>query len=400
MPRDANSPFSPGLPVPVEFFVGRWGEIERLRQKAARAQSGRLEVGFLLGEWGIGKSSLASFIRVLAERDYQMIGLHTFLGGVTSLDEMVRRTFDRLVKESVEKTWHEKVLQFFGNHIQQAGLFGVSVGFGAPPEDLRRMVHDFSSMLRNLMGRVKDEKKGILLVLDDINGLASSAEFANWLKSLLDEIATSGKPFPMCLLLVGLEERRQSLIDLQPSLARVFELVEIAAWNSEETRTFYKNAFSRVGIEVEDEALEILSSFAGGLPVLAHEIGDTAFSVDDDGHINESDALKAVFAAADIVGRKYLQPQVFQTIRSARYRAILRRLARDPFGPSFKRQDVLKHLKQDEAKVLDNFFRRMTTLGVISHDSEAGPGAYVFRNLLNYLYFRLEAERARESNEL
>ncbi len=34
-------------------------------------------------------------------------------------------------------------------------------------------------------------KKAILLVLDDINGLSASENFANRLKSLVDEIATS-----------------------------------------------------------------------------------------------------------------------------------------------------------------------------------------------------------------
>lgn len=101
MPKDTSSPFAPGLPVPVEFFVERLAEIERLKKKMARAESGRLEVAFLIGERGIGKSSLASFVRFLAEREYQMIGLHTFLGGVTSLEEMARRVFDRLLKESV-----------------------------------------------------------------------------------------------------------------------------------------------------------------------------------------------------------------------------------------------------------------------------------------------------------
>jgi hypothetical protein len=37
------SPFTPGLPVPVEFFVGRQEEVDRLRQKVASATSGRLE---------------------------------------------------------------------------------------------------------------------------------------------------------------------------------------------------------------------------------------------------------------------------------------------------------------------------------------------------------------------
>jgi hypothetical protein len=398
MPKD-YSPFIPGLPVPVEFFVGRLAEVGRLKDKVASAVSGRLQVAFLSGERGIGKSSLASFVRFLTERDNQALGLHAFLGGVTSLEEMVRRVFDRLLKESASASWHQKVREFFGNHVRQVGLFGVSVEFEAPAQDLRRIVHDFAPALRKLVERLKDEKKGIFLALDDINGLAVSEEFANWLKSLVDEIATARQPLPLFLLLVGLEERRQSLIELQPSLARVFDLVEIRAWTSEETRTFYRNAFTSVGMIVEDAALGTLVRYAGGLPVLAHEIGDAVFTADRDGRIDRQDALDGIMTAADIIGRKHLEPQVFQAIRSTRYRAILRKLAREPLEVSFQRRQALQRLSRDEIRVFDNFLRRMHQLGVLTRDPERGAGAYRFANLLHYLYFWLEAERTRESRE-
>lgn len=97
-------------------------------------------------------------------------------------------------------------------------------------------MHDFAPALRNLVRELGEQHHGILLVLDDINGLAESADFANWLKSLVDEIATARDPLPLCVLLVGLPERRHSLVTLQPSLARVFDLVEMEPWSDGETR--------------------------------------------------------------------------------------------------------------------------------------------------------------------
>jgi len=389
------SPFTPGQPVPIEFFVGRVDEVNRLKQASAESAAGRLRAMFLSGERGIGKSSLASFVRFLAERDHQLLGLHTFLGGVDSLEEMVRRVFDRLLNESIGKAWHEKVRGFFGNHIRQVGLFGVSVQFGEAGKDLPPMVYDFVPALRRLVERLRDDKKGILLILDDINGLASVASFANWLKSLVDEISTSHEPLPLCLVLVGLEDRRQSLIANQPSLARVFNLVDIRPWTETETSDFFQKAFDKVGVPVEESALRALTRYAGGLPVLAHEIGDATFRIDQDSSIGESDAVAGVISAADIVGRKYLEPQVFQALRSTRYRAILRKAAVDePIGMSFHRRDLLKRLSDDEAKVTDNFLRRLKKLGVLRSDPEGGPGAYRFDNLLHKVYFWMEANRA------
>lgn len=394
MPKDISSPFTPGRPVPVESFVGRLEEIQRLRRKVQSAvRARRLEIAFVAGERGIGKSSLAAFVRTLCEREERVLGIHTFLGGVNSLEEMVRRVFDRLLKEGAETPWYGKLKAFFGKHIREVGLFGISVEFGAPDRDLGRLVHDFAPALRNLLENLKDEKSGVLLVLDDINGLASSEHFANWLKSLVDEISVSRQPLPLCLLLVGLEDRRESLIQLQPSLARVFDVVDIRSWSESETREFFRAAFAKVNMSVADEALGMLATYAGGLPVFAHELGDAAFSIDTDNEVGSGDAVQAVVAAADIIGRKHLEPRVLSSIRSERYRSILRKIAQEP-SRAFTRAEVALGLKAEEVRVLDNFLRKMEDLGVIEKDREKRPGSYRFCSLLHFLYFRLEAQRA------
>jgi hypothetical protein len=112
--------------------------------------------------------------------------------------------------------------------------------------------------------------------------------------------------------------------------------------------------------------------------VLAHEIGDAVFNVDKDGKIDQSDATAGVIAAADIVGKKYLEPQVFRVLRSQKYRAILRKLAdsKSGFNMEFVRKDLLQRASTDEKRVLDNFLRRMKALGVIHPAPDGGPGSY------------------------
>lgn len=400
MPKDISSPFTPGRPVPVEFFVGRLEEIGRLRKKVESAVGARrLEMGFVVGERGIGKSSLAAFVRTLCEREQRVLGIHTFLGGVSTLEEMVRRVFDRLLKEGVETPWYGKLKAFFGKHIREVGLFGISVEFGAPDKDLGRLVHDFAPALRNLLENLKDEKSGVLVILDDINGLALSEHFANWLKSLVDEISVSKQPLPLCLLLVGLEDRRESLIQLQPSLARVFDIVDIRSWSGQETQEFFRTAFAKVGMPVKDDALEMLAHYAGGLPVFAHELGDAAFAIDTDNVIDFGDAANAVVNAADVIGRKHLEPRVLSSIRSTHYRSILRKIAREPFHAAFARAEVARGLRAEEVKVLGNFLRKMEDLGVIEKDREKGPGSYRFCSRLHFLYFMMEARRAAERSQ-
>ncbi|MDW8307892.1 MAG: AAA family ATPase [Verrucomicrobiales bacterium] len=349
----------------------------------------------MAGERGIGKSSLVSFVRHLTEREERVAGAHVFLGGVESPGEMVRRTFDRLLKDSVEKAWHQKIRDLFGRYVREVGLFGISIELEMPPSDLQALVHGFAAHLRKLLAQLKEERKALLLILDDINGLAGSAEFANWLKSVVDEVATSGNSASVCLLMVGVEERRQQLIRLQPSLARVFELVEIKPWSNEETRDFFRRAFEGSGVKVEPRALEVMVKFSGGLPVLAHEIGDAVWRLLSERMVQEPDAWRGVLDAAEIIGKKLLEPQVLRAVRSPRYRSILRKLAAR-LVTSFRRADLLKALSAEEKKVCDNFLNRMRKLNVIISDREGGPGAYRFSNQLHALYFSMEAHRPRE----
>lgn len=393
-----SSPFRPGQPVPIEFFVGRIKEIERLRSMVKASVQGRFKIGFVSGERGIGKSSLVSFVRHLSDRESDVAGCHVFLGGVHELNEMVRRTFDRLLKESMDKPWHSRVREFFGDYVREVGLFGVTLELDLKGHDLSAITHDFVSSIRRLIDKLKGQKKSLLLILDDINGLASSEDFANWLKSMVDEIATSQMETRLCILVVGMEDRRQELVAKQPSLARVFELIDIAPWSNDEVRQFYQRSFESAYAKVTDEDMNTLVRFTGGLPVFAHEIGDAIWRVAPKPEIKLDEIWDGVFSAAEVIGRKLLEPQIFSAIRSERYRSILRKMADKPLEMNFQRSELGERLTGEEKRVMDNFLQRMKHLGALTSDPER-RGGYRFQNHLHALYFWLESQRTKRERQ-
>ena len=388
-----SSPFSPGQPVPIEFFVGRLPEIERLRGMVHASTRGRFKIGFVSGERGIGKSSLAAFARRSVEGDFDVAGCHVFLGGVQDHREMLRRTFDRILNESVDKPWHRQLMDLFGDRVSKVGLFGVTLELNLDERDMLAVERDFAASMRRLLESLGEHRKSLFLILDDINGLAGSEGFANWLKSTVDEIATSEAELRLCILVVGLEERRRELVERQPSLARVFELIDIAPWSDDEVRQFYRESFGAGGADISEEGMELLPPFTGGLPVLAHEIGDAVWRTARGPDIGKREVLKGIFMAAEVIGRKLLNPQVFDAIRSESYHSIFRKMADLP-GTRFGRAQLRESLTDAEAKGLDNFLRRMTALGALERDPET-RGAYRFPNLLHALYFRMESQRRR-----
>ena len=308
---------------------------------------------------------------------------------------MLRRTFERLLKESVDKPWHEKIKSFFGDRVRKVGLFGITLELKLNDSDLSSIADDFVSAIVGLCDKLTD-RSSILLILDDINGLATSDVFANWLKSMVDEIATSQKHVPLCILVVGLEERRQELVARQPSLARVFELTDITPWSDEEVIEFYRRSFEAGNAEIADDDLAILVRYTGGMPVLAHEIGEAVWRSAQSPKIDQGAITAGIVSAAEVIGRKLLEPQVFSAIRSERYRSILRKMADEPQTMRFRRSEHAARLSDAEQKVLDNFLRRMKGLGALDVDPEV-RGGYQFPNHLHALYFWMESERARRN---
>jgi type II secretory pathway predicted ATPase ExeA len=391
------SPFTPGVPVPIEFFVGREREVTdivtRVRKSLAQKSLERI---FIVGERGIGKSSLCRYALRIAEDKDDVLGLHVFLGGVATLEEMIRRIFERLLQESQDRNWFDSVKSFLGNHVREVGLFGIKLEFEAPQHDLRQAVNNFAPTLRNLLKSLSGQRKGLMIVLDDLNGLAGSAEFANWLKSLVDEIATAREPLPLTLVLVGLPDRRRQLIEKQQSLDRVFDLVEIRRFNADETRQFYQQAFDKVHVAVDDAAHKVLWQYSGGYPAFLHEIGDAAFKVDTDNQISFVDAIVGVLSAVEIIGKKYIEPRVLDAIWSTRYRSIMKKFAdRDS---RFSKADLAGRCSSQEAKVLNNFLQKMKQLGVIRQDPALGQGPYEFTSELYLLFFCLQAAKEKKDD--
>ncbi len=388
-----QSPFTPGSPVPIEMFVGREPQIAEIEKYAAQATSGRLEALFLLGERGIGKSSIASFARYLASTKHNMLSIQVFLGRVTTIEDTVRQVLEQLLKESRTEKWYDNLKGLFGEHIEQVGLFDISIKFAPPRSDLKEIANDFPKALMGIVDKLGGEKSGIFIALDDIDGLLATTDFANWFKSFVDRVATSELEFPVCMMLIGLPEQRDTLAELQPSLMRIFRVIDIERLSNNEVQGFFRSAFSIPGLEVTDDAMEILVQFSSGLPVIMHELGDATFWKDEDGTIDRDDVLKGLVVAADNVCKKYLTPRVYQAIRSERYRNILGKLGTRELWVSrqFRKRDLETSLTENEKKVFGNFLRKMRELGVIQPDPDGGRGDYVFQNELYPVCIHFEA---------
>ena len=158
-----------------------------------------------------------------------------------------------------------------------------------------------------------------------------------------------------------------------------------------EVAQFYQRSFAKEHAVLPAGGLDYLVRNTGGLPVLAHEIGDAVWHAAGTPTFTRDELVAGVVQAAEIIGRKLLEPQVFEAIQSDRYRSILRKMADESPRMSFHRGELSARLEEEERRVLDNFLRRMRTLGALQIDPET-RGGYRFPNRLYALYFGMQAQ--------
>lgn len=396
-----RSPFSPGQVLPVEYFVGRLSQIQRIERDLRQTELGKPTYLFLTGERGVGKSSLASFSRSIAERNHQLIAAHCHLGEATNVDEFVRVIFqDTLQRVSAlsDGSLFEKCKTILERYIDQIDLFGLSIKFKREQPLLDDMRGNFLALLSQLHhAGLEQGRKGLFLVLDDLNGATKDTRLGLFLKSVIDQNATSAKPIPLCLMLVGPRERLDEMTESQPSVGRIFAFVEVPLMSKDECVKYITGAFSSVGHVVDVDAQDVMFRFSGGFPMLFQEIGDAVYWADTDGKIDHRDAISGILEAADRVGHRFIKP-LYDEIRSKRYHSILRaigRLEELPFGEDrrrLRRKDIMQVLDEADKKNFDNFVQRMKHLGVIVPGESAGE--YVFESALHLMYLWMQSAAA------
>jgi len=257
-PRE-NSPFTPGQPAPPEVFTGRGQEIERLRRCILQTAGGKAQAVFIGGPRGLGKSSLARFCQFITEQDNPVVAndvkflcAYNARGNRKSVLDVCQLIVQGLTAKITEEDRLSKVRNFLGRYIEDVSLPMPGVHFKVRvtrnKRDLDELKLNMPGVIQGLWDVVKDKKPGLMIILDDINGLSGQVEFANFLKSLWEEMAA--QPLPVLLMLVGLEERMDDLIQSHESVGRIFDRVVLNPMPLEDVQNFFDSTFASVNMSI------------------------------------------------------------------------------------------------------------------------------------------------------
>jgi len=168
----AVNPFTPGRTVDPQFFAGRGSEIDRFTMFLKSAKGGNPMNLAILGERGIGKSSLLRKCERLVKKE-KCVAVRIDLDvSVDSIDSLVFQILSGIKREgslhSKLFSLSEKIRSFFNEYRVSIGLLGSS--FQATKSGVSSSLEALDE-LRRIWDNITPGVSGVIIMMDEAEQL-------------------------------------------------------------------------------------------------------------------------------------------------------------------------------------------------------------------------------------
>jgi len=397
------NPFNPSSPVRPGMFAGRLKEIQRLENALLQTRSGNPTNTLVVGERGIGKSSLLFYLKAVADGSIPLAGvpLLRFLVIDTDIDEGVTqlglvRKIEMALRHQLATTEPARAfLSSAWSFLQRLEMAGVAVKDGAISQLEEETLEEFSYSLARTAERLCANEgetvfsaayDGLLIIIDEADNAAAALHLGSFLKLLLERLHRRGCDKVM-VALAGLPGIRQVLTDSHASSLRLFEELELERLSPDDARWVIglglKKATelnSGIAFSAKEEAQDLLIALSEGFPHFLQQFCYSAFALDTDNVIDRDDVSKGAFGkygAMELIGNRYYRHDFYDRIKEESYRHVLRIMA-DHLDSWVSKKDIRKRFKGNTA-TLDSAIYALRKRHIII-PKEGARGFYKLQN--------------------
>jgi hypothetical protein len=339
------NPFKPNSPVPPGMFAGRLNEIELLENGLYQTKNGNSSNFLIIGERGIGKSSLLSLLKPttsgnIESTDYgkfNFIVINTVISNKSTLTSFIK-LIDRNLKRELGKI--EKVKDFLDDtwsFVQRLKIMDSGIGAARRNDEMDLIIDDFAYSLSETCKRInnpnkgEESKDGLVFFVDEADNACPELHIGYFFKVVTELLQQNGCDNVM-FIVAGLPDVVEKLSLSHESSIRIFTQIEVKELKPDD-RKYVINRGLEVGNEINSEkttitslATNMISTLSEGYPHFIQQFAYSAFEANTDGEISEEDVAEGAFkkgGALDAIGSRYYQSAYNEQIKSDEYREVL-----------------------------------------------------------------------------
>jgi len=389
------NPFNPNSPTPSGAFVGRVSELKRLERDLIQTRAENPCSFLITGERGIGKTSLLSYFKYVAEGLIKIDGEKmNFLVVDTDLDQnttqqgLLRKIELGLENKLAKSEKARSFLKEAWTFLQRIETSAIKLRAGDENHLDEVVLEQFSYNLADVVNRACNRDgggvfdagyDGMAILIDEADNAPSSLGLGSFFKLLTERLQKRGCNRVM-IGLAGLPGVRDVLLESHPSSLRIFEELKLDPLTDDEVG-FVIDGCLRIAssknntiYRITKDAKQYLIALSEGYPHFIQQFGSSAFDSDSDEVIDVDDAYKGAFAehgALELIGDRYYRNDFYKKIQKNGYRQVLRIMAKS-MDAWVSKQAIRQEFKGKDS-VLDNAIKALRDRHIIlSKEGEKG----------------------------
>lgn len=390
------NPFKPQTPINPGMFAGRLTEITKLENFLFQTRSGQPTNFLILGERGIGKSSLIMYVKAIAqgvvpvdETKLNFLVVDTSLDSNTSQIGLIRK-IELGLKNELAKT--ETTRKFFAdawNFLQRIEAGGIKINPIEKAEQEQTAFDEFCYAFVDIVNRVTTEDAaglfstrydGVLILIDEADKASKTLNLGSFLK-LFTETLQRRDSCKTMVGLAGLPNTRDVLRESHESSLRIFDELPLDRLDRDEINYVINKCLEKANIDntdhpitITDDGRHYIITLSDGYPHFIQQFGYSAFETDRDNVLDTDDVINGAVAehgALEQLGDRYYRDSFYKKIQKESYRQVLRIMAEE-LDDWITKQEIRAKFKGSDTP-LDNALQALRKRHIIlSKEGERG----------------------------
>ncbi len=389
------NPFNPNSPTGPGTFAGRIKEIETIEQILLQTKANKGHGFMLIGQRGIGKTSLLNLVKFQAQGHIETKGqtlnflvIEIDITKDTNLYTIIKKIELSLKRQLAKSEPTRKLFSDIWNFLGKVEVAGVKINT-SKEYDKELLFEEFSYSVADTLKRISAKTgdhfdnvhDGILLIIDEADNASKELDLGTFLKLLFERLQKEGSQ-QLMVGISGLPRTKELLIESHPSSIRIFEELYLDRLTDIDIKYVIKRVLehseeiNHVITSIEGDAEQSLIKLSEGFPHFIHQYGYCAYELSDGLTITDKNIQDGAFGkngAIEKIGDKYYRDDFYNKIKVDSYRQVLIIMAEKLDDWVTKKHIKLKFKGKDST--LDNAINALRTRGIIL-SKEGTQGSY------------------------